>query len=175
MNLNFFSFFLNSESFIEFNTNILETNIINIALLFGLLFYANKVSFSQTLEERQKDIIQTIENAQQDVLDASNYYYLAEKGFTQSLFWLQSWKTLYEKEKVDIVNSKYNTVKNGLTETFSTTENLILNFENKAFVALQRYIVFVTASKILRKFFFLSEQEQAKLIEGTVLKLGGKK
>jgi F0F1-type ATP synthase membrane subunit b/b' len=142
-----------------------------------LVFYSTliKFSFSQTLEERQKDIIQTIENAQQDVLDASNYYYLAEKGFTQSLFWLQSWKTLYEKEKVDIVNSKYNTVKNGLTETFSTTENLILNFENKAFVALQRYIVFVTASKILRKFFFLSEQEQAKLIEGTVLKLGGKK
>jgi F-type H+-transporting ATPase subunit b len=154
MNWNLFSFFLNSEPFIEFNTNILETNIINILLLFGLLFYANKVSFSGTLEDRQKEIVQTIENAQKDVLNASNYYSLAEKGFTQSLFWLQSWKTLYEKEKVDIVNSKYNSVKNGLTETFSTTENLISNFENKAFVALQRYIIFVTASKILRKFFF---------------------
>jgi F0F1-type ATP synthase membrane subunit b/b' len=81
MNLNLFSFFLNSErSFIEFNTNILETNIINIFLLFGLLFYANKVSLSGTLEERQKEIIQTIENAQKDVLNASNYYSLAEKG-----------------------------------------------------------------------------------------------
>jgi hypothetical protein len=118
MNWNLFSFFLNSEPFIEFNTNILETNIINILLLFGLLFYANKVSFSGTLEDRQKEIVQTIENAQKDVLNASNYYSLAEKGFTQSLFWLQSWKTLYEKEKVDIVNSKYNSVKNGLTELF---------------------------------------------------------
>jgi len=99
MNWNLFSFFLNSEPFIRFNTNILETNIINILLLFGLLFYANKVSFSGTLEERQKEIVQTIENAQKDVLNASNYYALAEKGFTQSLFWLQSWKTLYEKEK----------------------------------------------------------------------------
>jgi len=175
MNWNLFSFFLNSESFVELNTNILETNIINIFLLFGLLFYANKVSFSGTLEERQKEIIQTIENAQKDVLSASNYYSLAEKGFTQSLFWLQSWKTLYEKEKVDIVNSKYASVKNGLTETFSTTENLISNFENKAFVALQRYIIFVTASKILRKFFFLNEKEQAKIIEVTVSKLGGSK
>jgi F-type H+-transporting ATPase subunit b len=173
MNWNLFSFFLNSEPFIEFNTNILETNIINILLLFGLLFYANKVSFSGTLEDRQKEIVQTIENAQKDVLNASNYYSLAEKGFTQSLFWLQSWKTLYEKEKVDIVNSKYNSVKNGLTETFSTTENLISNFENKAFVALQRYIIFVTASKILRKFFFLNEKEQAKIIELTIAKLGG--
>jgi F-type H+-transporting ATPase subunit b len=174
MNWNLFSFFLNSEEpFVEFNTNILETNLINILLLFGLLFYANKVSFSGTLEERQKEIVQTIENAQKDVLNASNYYYLAERGFTQSLFWLQSWKTLYEKEKIEIVQTKYHTVKAGLTETFSTTENLITNFENKAFVALQRYIIFVTASKILRKFFFLSEKEQAKLIEVTVSKLGG--
>jgi len=174
MNWNLFSFFLNSEgSFIEFNTNILETNIINIFLLFGLLFYANKVSFSGTLEERQKEIIQTIENAQKDVLNASNYYYLAEKGFTQSLFWLHSWKTLYAKDKVEIVNSKYKTVKTGLTETFSTTENLITNFENKAFVALQRYIIFITASKILRKFFFLSEKEQSKLIEVSISNFGG--
>jgi F0F1-type ATP synthase membrane subunit b/b' len=136
MEWNFLSFFLNSEEpFIQFNTNILETNLINIFLLFGLLFYANKVSFSSTLEDRQKEIIQTIENAQQDVVNASNYYYLAEKGFTQSLFWLQSWKILYEKDKVEIVNSKYNTVKKGLLETFETTENLITNFENKAFVS----------------------------------------
>jgi F-type H+-transporting ATPase subunit b len=176
MNWNLFSFFLNSEeSFIEFNTNILETNVINIFLLFGLLFYVNKVALSVTLEERQKDIIQTIENAQKDVLNASNYYYLAEKGFTQSLFWLQSWKVLYEKEKVEIVKSKYNAVKAGLTETFSTSENLIKNFETKAFVSLQRYVIFITASKILRKFFFLSEKEQSKLVEITILKIGGAK
>jgi F-type H+-transporting ATPase subunit b len=153
----------------------LETNLINIILLFGLLFYANKVSFSSTLEARQEEILQTIENAQQDVVNASNYYYLAEKGFTQSLFWLQSWKILYQKDKVDIVNLKYNTVKKGLLETFETSENLILNFENKAFVSLQRYIILVTASKILRKFFGLSEKEQSKLIELTISKLGGNK
>ena len=50
-------------------------------------------------------IIQTIENAQKDVVNASNYYYLAEKGFTQSLFWLQSWKNLYEKDKMKLKNS----------------------------------------------------------------------
>lgn len=175
MNLNLFSFFLNSErSFIEFNTNILETNIINIFLLFGLLFYANKVSLSGTLEERQKEIIQTIENAQKDVLNASNYYSLAEKGFTQSLFWLQSWKVLYEKEKTELVNSKYESVKIGLTESFTTTEKLISNFETKSFVALKRYIILVTVSKLLRKFSFLTDMEKAQILHTTVSKLGGK-
>ena len=71
---------------------------------------------------------------------------------------------LYEKDKIDLVTNKYNLVKNGLLETFTTTENLITNFEKKAFISLQRYIIFVTASRILRKFLFLSEEEQSKLI-----------
>ena len=168
------SFLLNNEeAFIQLNPNILETNIQNLVILIGILIYANNVSFSVSLENRQKEIIQTIENAQKDVLNASNYYYLAEKGFTQSLFWLQSWKVLYEKDKIDLVTNKYNLVKNGLLETFLTTESLITNFEKKAFITLQRYIIFVTASRILRKFLFLSDEEQSKLIEVTISKLGG--
>jgi len=175
MTWNLFSFFLNhEEAFFELNPNILETNVINIAILIGLLVYGNKVSFSVGLADRQKEIIQTIENAQKDVLKASNYYYLTEKGLTQSLFWLQSWKALYEKDKVELVNSKYNLVKTGLSESFVTTENLIKIFENKSFLALQRYIIFITASKILRKFLFLSETEQSKLIETKISSLGGK-
>lgn len=175
MTWNLFSFFLNNEdTFFELNPNILETNVINIAILIGLLVYGNKISFSVGLANRQKEIIQTIENAQKDVLKASNYYYLTEKGLTQSLFWLQSWKALYEKDKVDLVNSKYKLVKTGLLESFATTENLIKIFENKSFLALQRYIIFITASKILRKFLFLSEKEQSKLIETKISSLGGK-
>lgn len=176
MQSNFFSFFLNNEEpFLQFNTDIFETNIINISILIGLLIYAYKTSFSKTLADRQLEIIKVIENAQTDVTNASNYYYQAEKGFTQSLFWLQSWKLLYEKEKIDVVEKKYKFVKTGLTETFSTTEDLIKNFENKTFISLQRYIVYVTASKILRKFLMLSEIEQSKLIEITISKLGGSK
>lgn len=176
---NSFSFFLNkeesglTEAFLQINPNILETNLVNILILIGLLIYGNKVSFSVSLENRQKEIIQTIENAQKDVVNASNYYYLAEKGVTQSLFWLQCWKALYQKDKIDLVTNKYTLVKTGVLETFSTTENLIDNFENKAFITLQQYLIFVTASKILRKFLFLSEAEKSKVIEVTILKLGG--
>ena len=68
---------------------------------------------------------------------------------------------------------KYKSVKKGLEDTFDTTETLIKNFENKAFVSLQRYMIFITASRILRKFLFLSETEQSKLIKSTISKLGG--
>jgi F-type H+-transporting ATPase subunit b len=176
MTWNFFSFFLsNEEALFEFNTNILETNVINIGILIGLLIYGYKTSFGPNLENRQKEIIQTIENAQTDVVNASNYYAMAEKGFTQSLFWLQSWKNVYQKEKVEIVNNKYKVVKSGLVNLFDTTENLIKNFEYKDFISLQSYILLITASRILRKFLFLSEAEQAKLLETTISNLGGNK
>ena len=62
MKWDFFSFFLNSEEpFLQLNTNFLETNVVNILLLVGLLVYGYKVSFSVSLDQRQKDIIQTIE------------------------------------------------------------------------------------------------------------------
>lgn len=169
----YFSLFLNNEEpFIEFNTNILETNLVNIILLICLLLYANKVSFSLSLKERQVEIVQTIENAQKDVVNASNYYFLAEKGFTQSLFWLQSWRSFYEKEKLTIVTSKYEAAKKGIEETFDTSEKLITNLETKAFYSLQRYIIFVATSKILREFFSLSTEKQSKLVELTISKFG---
>ena len=63
------SFFLNNEeAFIQLNPNILESNVQNLVILIGILIYANNVSFSVSLENRQKEIIQTIENAQKDVL-----------------------------------------------------------------------------------------------------------
>jgi F-type H+-transporting ATPase subunit b len=161
------------EPFLEFNSNILETNLINLLILIGLLIYANKISIQPGLDLRRDEISQIIEKAQKDVLDASTYYSDAEKGFIQSVFWLQSWKSIYQKEKLEIVNNKYKIVKTGLSETFRLTENLIKNFETKSFLSLRRYILFIIASRILRKFLFLSEIEQSTVIEGTIAKLGG--
>jgi F0F1-type ATP synthase membrane subunit b/b' len=171
---NVFSFYLtNEESFLEFNTNILETNAINLFLLAGLLLYGNQISIQPNLELRQKEISQTIENAQKDVVNSTNFYSVAEQSFMQSIFWLHSWKEIYQKEKREIVNNKYKIVKNGFLSTFLATETFINNFEKKAFLSLQRYILYLTASRILRKFLFLSENEQSRLIATTISKLGG--
>jgi hypothetical protein len=177
MNWNFFSFFLSEEgeSFLQFNPNLLETNLFNILILIGILVYANNVSFSVTLRQRQTEIIQAIENAQNDVVNASNYYYEIEKGLTQSLFWLQTWKVFYQKEKIDIIERKYEIIKKGLKETFLTTDLLISTLEKKAFLSLQRYVLYLTVSTILQRFLVLTTFEQSRLIELILLKLGGNK
>jgi F-type H+-transporting ATPase subunit b len=169
-----FSFFLTheEESLISFNPNILETNLINILLLLALLFYAYTTSFRSTLETRQSEILQSIENLQKDLKIAKNYYNGAEKAFSQSLFWLTSWKKKYQKERINLLTTKYKQIEQGLKDSFLTSEILIKNFEEKSFLSLQKYILLVTISKILRKFFFLSQKEQSQLIELTLKKLG---
>lgn len=169
---NNFSFFLNhEEALFELNPNILETNLFNLLLLIGFLVYGNKISVQPNLEQRQKEISQTIENAQKDVLQASSFYSLADQTFFQSIFWLQSWKSNAEKDKLEIVEKKFELVKSGLQASFLSTEKFLNSYEKKAFLSLQRYILFLTASRILRKFLFFSDTEQSKLIESIVAKL----
>lgn len=180
MILTFFSFFLNSESlseesFLEFNFNLFETNIVNIALLVGLLLYGNKVSFRGNLKQRRDDILQVIEKAQEDLLLTSNYYNSTEDGAKQVQFWLQSWELTYKKEKQEIVKTKSKQVKNGFATTFTTTQLFLKTFENKAFLSLQRYLLFLTASRILRKFLLLSRNEQTKFVDMALTSLGGMK
>jgi F0F1-type ATP synthase membrane subunit b/b' len=149
--------------------------LINLLILIGLLIYGNKVSVQPNLEQREKEIRQTIENAQNDVVRASNYFYLAEQGFVQSIFWFDSWKSLSQKEKEKMVQKKFELVQTGLIESLTLTETLIQNFEKKSFLSLQRYLLFLTASRVLRKFLFLSEADQSKLIDTILFKLGGDK
>jgi hypothetical protein len=173
MEWNVFSFFLNiEEAFIKLNPNILETNLINILILIGLLVYAYNSSFTISLQTRTEEIKQTIQNAQKDVVNASNYYLLAEKGFTQSLFWLYSWKRIYEQDKINFVKTKYKFVQSGLLETFQTTEILIKNFENKTFFAIQNYLIFATTGILIKKFLVSSERNQSVLLEFLINKLG---
>ena len=159
------------ESFFQFNVNLLETNLFNILILLGILFYAYQVSFRQSLENRQQEIFQIIENAQKEVLLASQSYQLAEKAFTQSFFWFQSWKSLYEKEKEEVISNQYFQLRVNLAQSFELTENLVTTLEKKSFSDLQRYVLFLTASKILRKFVSLSEMEQSSLIETNFMKI----
>lgn len=173
MSVSFFLNFEEAEAFLEFNTNILETNTINILLLIGLLFYIKKTSFDSNLETRQKEIVQSIENAQKDLANSFEYYDFCENLYKQSFFWLDYWKKTYQNQKIEIVELKYNSVKNFLDENIVTTKTLLRNFEKKAFLSLQKSINYLVASKILRKFFTLTEKEQIKLMEITVSSLGG--
>jgi len=158
----------------KFNFDLIETNTINILLLIALLLYAKNISFGPSLEKRQEEIIFKLENAQKDLFKAADSYYIAEKALTQNFFCLQSWKSLYDEEKKTIVQNKYILVKNLIDKNLVTSKKLAQNLEKKYFLSLQQYILYIVASKILRRFFSLSHKEQSNLLETTLSKIRGK-
>ena len=161
-----------SESFLTFNTNLLETNFFNIFLLISLLLYTYKVSFRTTLEIRQEEILQNFENLERDLSNSFLYFSLGEKAFSQNLFWLYSWKKVYKNEKNMLVKDKYENLQKGIKKNFEVIETVFGTFETKLFLSLQRYLLFLTAGKILRKFFAISLYQQSKFIQIAITQLG---
>jgi hypothetical protein len=174
MNSPFPSLFSSHEGFfIEWNPNLLETNLINIVILLALLVYTYKASFANTLEKRQQEILQSIENAQQDLSLAQNSYFLAEKDFTQSLLIFYLWQNVYQEKKKAMVLQKYQKIHQDISHLFLMTESLLVTMEEKNSFSLQRYLLLLMGGQILRKFFSLSSKEQQKLIEASLDTLGG--
>lgn len=161
----------NYQSFINFNKNILDTNIINIFLLVLLLLYAFKFSFEPTLRIRQNDIIQRIENCQKDLIKAKNFYTLSEQKSSEILFYLENWKKKSDFDQNKFILLKTEFILTNLHTNFLTTESIIKNFEFKSVLILQGYILFFIVSQIFKKFYLLSEKEQIKIIELNIRKL----
>jgi len=168
------SYLLNNEGiFLQFNSNILETNVINLILLIALILYATKTTFNSTLEKRKLEIINALLLAQEDSLKSLNYYKLSTKNLKNKFVYLQLFRSFYAEKKHENILLRYENTKEKFLNTFLVTENLFKNFENKAFLSVQRYIMLRVASKIMRKFFCLSKKEQTKFLEHSILKLGG--
>lgn len=60
------------------NTNILETNIINLSVVLVVLFVLGKDVLSSTLEERKRKIVQAIDDVEARYQDAQEKYGIAK-------------------------------------------------------------------------------------------------
>lgn len=157
--------------FNRINTNLLETNILNICILIGLFLYANKLTFLPLLEKRKIEILGQIECAQEDVEKALNYFSFIEKRFYETTLWVQLLRNACIEEKISTSKRKCNMLKVTFSNNFLITESLISNYEKRAFISLQKYVLVLTVSKLVKKFAVLSEKEQLKFFEQALLKL----
>jgi F-type H+-transporting ATPase subunit b len=77
--------FLSHESkSIGLNTDIFETNVINLILLLSLVFYVGKDFLGSTLTERQRAILDKIEEADKKVNEADKRFFEARVQWAQA-------------------------------------------------------------------------------------------
>lgn len=158
------------EYFIKINYNLLETNIINIFFIFLILLYSYKTSFRFSLLNRQKDIINTIENSQKDLSKTLELYLATENIFRQTLFCFSFWKKTYQNKKLSIINFKCTNIIQNTIYSFTILDSFLRTFDKKKTILLQNYVLLIIGSKILRIFFSFSDEEQLKISQFTLNK-----
>ncbi|GAA6622306.1 F0F1 ATP synthase subunit B [Scytonema sp. NUACC26] len=73
-----------SEGGFGLNADILETNIINLAILIGVLVYFGRNVLSNTLNERRSNIEATIQEAEARAKEAASALFEAQQRLTQA-------------------------------------------------------------------------------------------
>ena len=69
---------------ISLNTDILETGVINIAALVGILIYTGKDFLGSLLEERKTIIVKSVQDAEDRLTEAQTRLIEAEKQLNQA-------------------------------------------------------------------------------------------
>jgi F-type H+-transporting ATPase subunit b len=156
------------------NTNIFETNIINIAIFIVMLFVLAKPLLKQALYERQNLIIANLEDSEKRLNEGKKRLLEAKKQFTQVYLIIGDIKKEATMAKQNLLNNAYKTAKIELNRKFiiastglKTREKLTLNEikQNISLLALKQVI-----SKIKQQSG--NEEEQINYMQESIKKLG---
>lgn len=72
--------FTASESF-GFNTDIFETNILNLSVVIGVLIYYGRITLGDLINDRKKSILKALEEAEKRFAEAKENLLVAQKNY----------------------------------------------------------------------------------------------
>jgi len=75
---------ISETSTIHLNFDVLESGVINIVILVGVLIYLGRDFLGSSLEQRQQEIIQAVQDAENKLNEANLRLSEAEKQLTQA-------------------------------------------------------------------------------------------
>lgn len=156
------------------NFDILETNLINLALLIGILFYFGRKVLTNTLSERRSNIETTIVEAETKAKEAAIALSEVQQKLTKAQAEAQTILQTAEKNakvsREEILAKATQDVQR-LKETAAKD----LNTErDKAITQLRQQVVEMSLSKVEAELQTgVAEDTQQKLIDSSIALLGG--
>nr|YP_011005665.1 ATP synthase CF0, subunit B [Cutleria multifida]WAM62669.1 ATP synthase CF0, subunit B [Cutleria multifida] len=168
------NYLIASEDFgVSLNTDIFETNIINVALLLAILFVVIKNFLTENLTTRKKKIVDDIENAETRLADSNKRYMEAKKQWAQMDIIIKEINTQMEETKQNVLKLKWEQAKEDLSKKFTTAIAILRNRENKIF----NDVIKEVSKKALNRVIFklkkqLGKVEQSAIINRKITQLG---
>ena len=160
---------------IGLNLDILETGVINILALIGILVFTGKDFLGSILEERRTNIIQSLENAENRLKEADRRFNEAQKQLSQANILISKIKREAVESQKILLQSEISQTKKELTLRFSRATAAIRSKERQIFIEIKQQIILLMLKRtVIRvKETFTQNDKATALINETINKLDG--
>lgn len=170
----YIQYLVSNEDFgISLNTDIFESNIINIILLLVILFVVLKKFLTENLTARKEKIVQGIENAETRLSDSNKRYSEAKKQWAQMDIIIKEINQQMETTKQNVLKLKWDQGKDDLSKKFTTAIVVLRNRENKIFNDVTKEVSKRALNQVILKLKKqLGKVEQSAIINLKITQLG---
>lgn len=160
---------------IGLNTDILETGLINILALVGILIYAGKDFLGSLLEERKTTIVKGVQDAEDRLNEAQKRLSEAEKQLSQANLVISEIKNETVATKKVLLESDAFQAKKDLTIRFDRALATFRSKERQIFLDIKQQIISLVLKRtVIRAQEAFGPKERATaLINDTINKLEG--
>jgi len=160
---------------ITLNPNILETGLINIAALVGVLIYTGQDFLGSLLEERKTTIVKSVQDAEDRLHEAQNRLTEARKQLNQANLIVSeiNYETIITKKV--LLESEAFQAKKDLSIRFERALATFRSKERQIFLEIKQQIIALVLQKTLirAKDAFKVQDRATSLINETINKLEG--
>jgi F-type H+-transporting ATPase subunit b len=163
------------EEGISLNFDILETGIVNITALVAILVYVGRDFLGSILEQRQKEIAQSVQDAEERLNQANKRLADAEKQLTQAYIIIDEIRNETISAKKLLLLSDASDSKKDLTTKFSRALATSQTKERQVFLEVKQQIIALVLKQTIGRAqqTFGSKQRATALINETINKLEG--
>jgi F-type H+-transporting ATPase subunit b len=134
------------------NTNILETNLINQILLFGILIFAWKnFNISEGLDNRRLQILESVENSEKRLNEAILKLAETKKQLSQAKLIISQIKKETDSIKLDLLTKDYSDTKTELNQKFEVATSTLKNRERLILTEIKQSLSFLALKQVVDK------------------------
>ena len=123
---------------IGLNLDILETGIINIAALVGILIYTGKDFLGSILQERKNTIVKSVQDAEDRLNEANRRLSEAQKQLSQAHVVISEIRNETRSAKTNLLKSDATTAKKELTTRFNRAVSSFRSKERTIFLEVKQ-------------------------------------
>jgi F-type H+-transporting ATPase subunit b len=159
---------------IGLNTDFLETGVLNILVLVGIIVYVGRDFLGSSLEQRQQEIIQSVQDAEERLTEANTRLSEAQKQLTQAQVIISEIRTETMNTKKVLLDSDSTQANQELATRFGRALATLRSREQQVFSEIKQQIISLALKNVLSKVQTnLGPAKQATLIDKSIAKLGG--